>query len=220
MKVLDPNSHMNIVNIPTDQITPNEYNPNKMEKIKRDALQTSITEDGFLQPVLVRKVGDAYVIVDGEHRYTILKDMGSPEIPCIVVDVDDVTAKAFTINMNNLRGDSDRLKLAEVIKELRTRYSIEELEERLGFTTKEIKSFEELVNFDFDAFHDESDKFAGEAIAANKEEEINPMNDATREFIIPVNVVEEDLVRTALATKPNMTKEQAMTQLCNEFLTQ
>ena len=53
-----------------------------------DGLVESIREDGVLQPVVVKTLGDKYEIVFGERRWRAAKEAGLKTIPVIIRDVD------------------------------------------------------------------------------------------------------------------------------------
>ena len=56
--------------LPLSQIRTNENQPRKsFDQNKLNELADSIRQNGVLQPILVRKVGDQYEIVAGERRY-------------------------------------------------------------------------------------------------------------------------------------------------------
>jgi ParB-like chromosome segregation protein Spo0J len=124
-----------------------------------DQLVKRIEEEGFLQPVLLRNIpqeGDyKYEIIDGEHRYNAAIKAEYEEIPAIILDKKLPEAMLSTINMNKLRGEFDTLKLAEVIHQLHETYSIEELEEKLGYTPEEQTGMESLLKYDFDNLSNE-----------------------------------------------------------------
>ena len=58
-----------------DNIKANDYNPNTVAKNEMNLLYTSIKQDGYTQPIVTiydKKI-DKYVIVDGFHRYFVMK---------------------------------------------------------------------------------------------------------------------------------------------------
>lgn len=208
---------MDIQELPIGKVVPNKYNPNRMTKKTFATLKRFIEKVGFIQPVLVRPIeGGMYEIMDGQHRYEAMKELGRETIPVVISVADEDVAKLHTINMNNLRGtELDRIKLGKMVKELRTKMDDETLEALLGFNQQELKTYEELVDFDFDSLQDESEKInAAEAkIASDKTDK-----DTLEEFSIPVTPVESDLIRTAIKTKPKTPDNIAIVSLCNEYL--
>ena len=69
-------------------------------------LASSIAAHGVLQPILVRDLkGGSYEIIAGERRWRASKLAGLSEIPCIVMDADEVKAAQFAIVENVQRED-------------------------------------------------------------------------------------------------------------------
>ena len=74
--------------IPIDEIDPN---PNQPRQVMGDLseLIASITEQGVLEPLVVRQRGDRFQIVAGERRYQAAVQAGLRELPVVVRDVDE-----------------------------------------------------------------------------------------------------------------------------------
>ena len=76
-----------VIQIPTEQIKPNPYQPRKDFAVQPlEELARSIAEYGVLQPIIVRKTGlDTYELVAGERRLRACKIAGYNSIPAIVL---------------------------------------------------------------------------------------------------------------------------------------
>lgn len=98
-----------------DEITPNDYNPNRQSEHDFELLCRSIQEDGFTQPIVVSRQN---VIVDGEHRWRAAKTVGYKEIPIVRVNMDTAQARISTIRHNRARGSHDIELEAEVLRDL------------------------------------------------------------------------------------------------------
>ena len=61
--------------IPIEKIHANDYNPNSVATPEMKLLYTSVKADGYTQPVvcIYDEKKDRYVIVDGFHRYSIMR---------------------------------------------------------------------------------------------------------------------------------------------------
>ena len=61
--------------VPLEQVEPNTYNPNSVARIEMGLLLKSIEHDGYTQPVVTVHDPERhkYVIVDGFHRYYVMK---------------------------------------------------------------------------------------------------------------------------------------------------
>lgn len=148
---IDENWVKNLVRIiAIEKIEPNTWNPRKMEENSYNALKKSINDKGFKSIILVRKHEDKFQIIDGEHRFKVLKELGNTHIPAIVVEESDKEARIQTLTFN-VQAEDDAIQLSELLKELTTKYkfSVEELTERLGKTEDEIESYLNLTDFDW-----------------------------------------------------------------------
>lgn len=196
--------------VPMDRIEPNDYNPNQMPEAKLELLRRSIARDGYLQPIIVRKNDqkpEFYVLVDGEHRWRALAAEGIKEAECVVVDMDRFDAMISTLNMNNLRGNFDSIKLAEVVLSLNDRFDDKTIQELLGYSEQELSAFKDLAGFDFTA-HDNKPP---------KEEKID-LEDAPGLFTIMLQPEELETVRKALAKKGMESDSAALVDICRQHL--
>ena len=62
--------------VPFDKIVPNTYNPNTVAPPEMRLLYDSIREDGYTMPIVCYhdRENDTYIIVDGFHRWRIMRD--------------------------------------------------------------------------------------------------------------------------------------------------
>ena len=93
--------------IPIDKIKPNLWNPNVMMDDMVAHLVKEYHRIGYLQPILVRPLGDMFEIIDGEHRWSVAKEVGMKELTCVVKPMSDEDAKLTTINMGKIKGSED-----------------------------------------------------------------------------------------------------------------
>ncbi len=71
--------------ISVQQIVANEDQPRKFfDPDKLEELSNSIREQGIIQPILVQKKNEKYMIVAGERRYRASILAGLSEVPCII----------------------------------------------------------------------------------------------------------------------------------------
>lgn len=95
-----------------DQVRANDYNPNAVAGQEMKLLHTSISEDGYTQPVVAIHDPDAdkYVIVDGYHRYTTMRkyrdifESTGGYLPVVVIDKPIADRIASTVRHNRARG--------------------------------------------------------------------------------------------------------------------
>ena len=69
------------------------------------ALAESIREKGVLQPLLVRRVGEAYEVVAGERRLRAAAMAGLKEVPARVLELSDKEARLLALVENLQRED-------------------------------------------------------------------------------------------------------------------
>ncbi|WP_421179167.1 IbrB-like domain-containing protein [Aeromonas enteropelogenes] len=117
------------------ELTPNDYNPNKMAPTEKKLLEVSISENGFTQPVVVQKTKEKFIIVDGYHRHAIVSDIKSHHVqthgyvPVVILEQNKRAALiAATVRHNRARGSHQINLMSEIVKEL----------SQLGLSNKDI----------------------------------------------------------------------------------
>lgn len=117
----------NVIGIPLEKIRANDYNPNAVAPPEMELLETSIWEDGYTQPVVVAEDIDnegMYVVVDGFHRYSVLRDSVRVRereggiLPCVVLDKQRSDRMASTIRHNRARGTHNIELMSAIVAEL------------------------------------------------------------------------------------------------------
>ena len=115
-----------VIAVPIEKIVPNDYNPNVMAPPEIKLLYDSIREDGYTMPIVCyhNKDADRYIIVDGFHRYRVMRDY--PDIyereggmlPVSVIDKPLSGRMASTIRHNRARGSHDVDLMSNIIRDL------------------------------------------------------------------------------------------------------
>ena len=116
----------NVQAVPVDKVQANDYNPNRVAPPEMKLLELSIWEDGFTQPVVCYydKEADKYIVVDGFHRYTIMKTSDRifarerGKLPIVVIDKDLGERMASTIRHNRARGSHNVDLMSNIVAEL------------------------------------------------------------------------------------------------------
>lgn len=114
--------------VPIDKIQANDYNPNHVAPPEMKLLYDSIKEDGYTMPIVCYydKENDIYIIVDGFHRYQVMKDhrdiyeREEGMLPVSVIDKDLSDRMASTIRHNRARGTHDVDLMSNIVAELHT----------------------------------------------------------------------------------------------------
>jgi ParB family chromosome partitioning protein len=118
-----------------DSISPNPNQPRKDFEVNAlRELATSLRQSGLLQPVVVRRVGQAYQLIVGERRWRAAKLAGLERIPAVVREVNDAESLELALVENLLREDLNPMEEAEAYQRLLAEFSWtqEELAERVG----------------------------------------------------------------------------------------
>ena len=116
----------NVRPVPIHKVVANDYNPNAVAPPEMELLETSIREDGYTQPVVTvyDQEKDQYVVVDGFHRFLVLKnttDINEREggmLPCVVLNKDISDRMASTIRHNRARGSHNIELMSAIVAEL------------------------------------------------------------------------------------------------------
>ena len=115
-----------VIPVPIEKIQPNTYNPNTVAPPEMKLLYESIKIDGYTMPIVCyyNKESDTYIIVDGFHRYRIMKenaDIYEREkgmLPVTVINKSIDQRMASTIRHNRARGSHDVDLMSNIVKEL------------------------------------------------------------------------------------------------------
>jgi ParB family chromosome partitioning protein len=95
-----------LVRIPISRIRPNPFQPRKTFNADELAeLQASLAASGLLQPITVRRAGDAYELIAGERRLRAATNLGWEEIPALIKDLDDRSSLVMALVENLQRSD-------------------------------------------------------------------------------------------------------------------
>ncbi|MEQ6900880.1 ParB/RepB/Spo0J family partition protein [Nocardioides sp. YIM 152588] len=129
--------------IPVDGIRPNAVNPRQVfDEDAMAELVHSIKEVGLLQPVVVRRDGDAYELVMGERRWRATMSAGLDTIPAIVRETDDTDMLRDALLENLHRSQLNPLEEAAAYQQLLEDFSCthEELAQRIGRSRPQISN--------------------------------------------------------------------------------
>ena len=99
-----------------------------------EELTNSIKEHGIIQPIVVTKKGDKYMIIAGERRFRASLRANLIEIPCIVESLETVEIQEIALIENLHRRDLNPIEIAKSMKDLLEFYDLtqEELSIKIG----------------------------------------------------------------------------------------
>jgi len=113
-------------------------------------LAQSIQENGLIQPIVVRPIGNQYEIVAGERRYRAMKLLQASTISAVVVEASDNQADNMSLIENIQRMDLTAIEEAMAYQALLANQKItqETLALRLGKSQPSIANKIRLLNLD------------------------------------------------------------------------
>ena len=100
------------------------FQPERLEE-----LAASIRANGIIQPMIVRRIGDAYQIVAGERRWRAAQLAGLTEVPVVIQDVAEPQLLEFALIENIQRED---------LNPIETAHAYDRLQPELGLSQEEI----------------------------------------------------------------------------------
>lgn len=114
-----------VVFLPTRSIRPNPAQPRKVFRPEAlDELADSIRQHGILQPLSVRRRGNAYELIAGERRLRAAELAGITDVPCIIMSMDDRESGMAAMVENLQRQDLDFIEEAQGIRQLLTLHAM------------------------------------------------------------------------------------------------
>ena len=134
-KLDDIDKKEGVIDINMSLIDNNPAQPRKnFDPTALQELATSIKNYGVIQPIVVKKKGDRYLIIAGERRFRACKLAGVKTIPAVVRDYTDSQIKEIALLENIQREDLNPMETATCMQELLKDYgwTQEELSEKLG----------------------------------------------------------------------------------------
>ena len=140
---------MNTILVPAEKVRANNYNPNNVPRNNMELLLQSIIDNGFCFPIVTiyDDEVDEYVIIDGFHRYTILKDwLEVKEIPVVVLKHDIKKRMAATIQFNRARGVHQVELMGDLVQALAEQgMADEEISKHLGMELEEVYRLKQIT---------------------------------------------------------------------------
>jgi ParB family chromosome partitioning protein len=136
--------------LPVSSIEPNAKQPRHVfDEEALEELKISIQEVGFLQPIVVREIGDGrYEIVMGERRWRAAQAVGKESIPAIIRDTHDDAMLRDALLENIHRANLNPLEEAAAYQQLLEEFGAthEELAKRIGRSRPQISNTIRLLN--------------------------------------------------------------------------
>jgi ParB family transcriptional regulator, chromosome partitioning protein len=138
-----------IANIAIEKIETNPFQPrNQFEDTALNELAGSISEQGIIQPLTVRKLGyDKYQIISGERRLRASKIAGLTEVPCYIRVANDEEMLELALIENIHREDLNPIEIGISYQRLMEECKLtqEELSKRIAKQRSTIANYMRLL---------------------------------------------------------------------------
>jgi ParB family chromosome partitioning protein len=142
MSLLEP--HFELIPVDKVELRPGEFNVRR-QAIERevDQLAENVKRYGVLQPIIVNKVDDKYIVIAGQRRYLAAKRVGIKKIPAIVYEKLD-KRQAIEISLSETIhrvdvGDADLMEAVTLLYEVYG--NIKAVAEILGRSTTWVRKY-------------------------------------------------------------------------------
>ncbi len=135
-----------------DKVRPNSWNPKDKNTEELKAIERGLEAKGLLEPVVVRS-NNGYEIIDGEQRWTGMKNKGAKKIAIYDMgEVSDDEAKELTIEYQ-LQVPWDEAKYAKFVLDLTSYADLSDLV--LPEEEDKLRELVRLAQFDFNTMPEE-----------------------------------------------------------------
>lgn len=140
-----------VISIDINLIKPNKDQPRKhFDNEKLIELANSIKEHGIIQPIVVRKENQFYVIIAGERRWRAAKLLNLKEVPIIIKELSDVEVVQISLIENIIREDLNPIEEATAYNKLLNDFNLtqEEISKQVSKSRSAIANSLRLLNLD------------------------------------------------------------------------
>lgn len=135
--------------IPVSKIKANPYQPRTVWKEEElNGLADSIRENGVIQPILVRKMGENYEIIAGERRFRATCKVGLETIPALVRAATDEEMLELALVENIHRSDLNAIERAKAYQQFLKAFSLNQTEaaQKLGEDRSVVANYLRLLD--------------------------------------------------------------------------
>ena len=113
---MKPDTARNIEQIPIDDLRPDPANPRRISDEELDALERSVRQFGFVEPVLARR--EDATVIGGHQRLLAARRLGLTSVPVIWIDLSAEQARLLGLALNKISGSWDNALLARLLADL------------------------------------------------------------------------------------------------------
>ncbi len=106
-----------------DRLRPDPANPRRITDEELNALERSLREFGFVQPIVARR--EDGVVIGGHQRLVAARRLGLASVPVIWVDSSPEQARLLGLALNRISGTWDEALLARLLGELQAGHDVD-----------------------------------------------------------------------------------------------
>ncbi|MCR5098514.1 MAG: ParB/RepB/Spo0J family partition protein [Lachnospiraceae bacterium] len=147
----DNNAKTGYIEIDINKVEPNRDQPRKnFEEDPLLELSESIKEHGIIEPLIVQKKDDYYMIIAGERRWRASKMAGIKTVPVVIKDYTDQEILEISLLENLQREDLNPIEEAQAYKQLIDNFNLkqDEVAERVSKSRTVITNSIRLLKLD------------------------------------------------------------------------
>ncbi|MCL2573899.1 MAG: ParB/RepB/Spo0J family partition protein [Defluviitaleaceae bacterium] len=140
-----------IFEVEISKVAPNPDQPRKhFEESQIEELAESVDAFGIIQPLVVKKNGDNYIIVAGERRWRAAQKAGLKRVPIIIREYSDMQTLEIALIENVQREDLNPIEEANCYKRLSDDFGLkqEEISKKVGKSRSHISNCIRLLKLD------------------------------------------------------------------------
>ncbi len=133
-----------VTSIPIEKLIEHPGNPNRMSKNKFTRLVRNIERTGRYEPLVVRRQGDYFQIINGHYRCRALRELGYKSVDAIVWDMDDTEADILLSTLNRLGGSDVLEKKLALLGRINRNMHACEMAKLLPFSRSQIERLKNI----------------------------------------------------------------------------
>ncbi len=107
---------LTVEDVAIDLLRPDPANPRRISDDELDALERSLRQFGFVQPVLARRHDG--IVIGGHQRLVAARRLGLTSVPVIYLDLTPEHARLLGLALNKISGSWDDALLARLLADL------------------------------------------------------------------------------------------------------
>lgn len=138
-----------VISVDLSLIDTNPYQPRKtFDKTSLEELAASIRTYGVIQPLIVLRSGNRYIIIAGERRFRAAHIAGLTSVPCLIRELTQREMREIALIENLQREDLNPIEAAEGIAELIKSFDMtqEDAAKQIGMSRPTVTNLLRLLN--------------------------------------------------------------------------